>query len=74
IIYMENLYVIHVVLFVDLDDIEKKNIDIIKKYWSYFGLNFQCQSLDIHKIFDNKNRFFMLDIGFGKGESLLHTA
>lgn len=48
-------------------------INAIQKYWSYFGIDFQNQLLNLSSIF-HSNHSFVLEIGFGSGENIIQNA
>ena len=43
-------------------------------YWAIYGVNAEIGPVDLSALFENKNQNFVLEIGFGNGESLIDCA
>ncbi|CAL4325600.1 tRNA (guanosine(46)-N7)-methyltransferase TrmB [Buchnera aphidicola] len=53
--------------------ITSSQLKSIKKYWSFFGIDFQSEPLNLNSIYNNYHPI-ILEIGFGTGKSLVDTA
>ncbi|CAL4324649.1 tRNA (guanosine(46)-N7)-methyltransferase TrmB [Buchnera aphidicola] len=54
--------------------LKKNDIYFFKKYWPSIGINFKQEMIDLNNLVYKNNFPLIVEIGFGNGDSLLHTA